>query len=136
MVLKENLRDKYLSYEDIYQKIKKSASDVETYELFPDFRVDGFSSFDKQVERALEISKQKQKTFTYIYWTDPDATAHQYGVDSIETASILKNLNASYEKLISQINNDSIVILIADHGIVDVEEISFMEKTELRLFGP
>lgn len=130
-VLKENLRDKYLNYETIFQKIQKVSPDIQTFELFPDFRPDGFDCFDGQVDKMIEISMQKQRTFTYTYWTEPDATAHDYGVDSPETEAIINALNNSFDRLIAQINSDSLVFVIADHGLVDVEGIPIMQNKEL-----
>jgi predicted AlkP superfamily pyrophosphatase or phosphodiesterase len=130
-ILTDNLREKYLSYESIFQKIQKSAPDIQTEELFPEFLPGGFASFDTQVDRMIEISGKKQHTFTYTYWTEPDATAHEYGVDSPETEAVLKSLNESFERLISQINDDSLVLVIADHGLVDVEAIPLMKNQEL-----
>ena len=35
--LTENLVEKYLKYESIYEKIRKASPDVETFEIFPAF---------------------------------------------------------------------------------------------------
>jgi predicted AlkP superfamily pyrophosphatase or phosphodiesterase len=131
IIHKENLQEKYLKYETIYEKIRRFSPDVETFEIFPSFRLDGFASFEEQVSRVVEISKQKKRSFSYVYWTDPDATKHNHGVNSLETKAVVERINKTYERLIASLNRDSLVIVIADHGLVDVEEIDLLSDLEL-----
>lgn len=129
--LTENLAEKYLKYESIYEKIRKASPDVETFEIFPAFHPDGYASFNEQVDKMIAISKQSNRTFTYTYWTEPDATGHIKGVYVPETEAVVKELNQEYDRLVSSLAKDSLVILIADHGQVDVEEIDILADTEL-----
>ncbi|MDD3999454.1 MAG: alkaline phosphatase family protein [Bacilli bacterium] len=130
-ILKENLQEKYLYYENIYAKIKKASPEVETFELFPAFRPAGFESFHDQANRIIEISKKKNRTFTYSYWTEPDSIEHEKGINSFETKAVVEKLNLEYERLTKALGNDSLLILIADHGVVDVEEINILADLEL-----
>ncbi|HHX80519.1 MAG TPA: alkaline phosphatase family protein [Acholeplasmataceae bacterium] len=130
-LLSENMAEKYLYYESIYEKIRKASPSVETFEIFPAFRPEGFASFEEQVDRMIAISKQSNRTFAYTYWLEPDATEHMKGVYVSETKAVVQNLNHSYERLVSSLEKDSLVILIADHGLVDVEEIDIIADVEL-----
>lgn len=129
--LTENMQEKYLKYESIFEKIQKASPDVETFCLFPAFRPDGFESFEKQADKMIAISEQSNRTFTYTYWTEPDATEHMKGVYAQETREVVIELNRQYERLVSSLGKDSLVILIADHGLVDVEEINILADQEL-----
>ncbi|MCR3905814.1 MAG: alkaline phosphatase family protein [Tenericutes bacterium] len=125
------LRDKYLKYPTIYDQIKAYSPRVKTFELFPNFRANGFKTFKEQTNKVLEIIEAKGKTFTYVYWTQPDLVQHDYGIDSLETKNILKQLNEEAEYLANQINDQTILIFIADHGLVDVKSFNLSENYEL-----
>lgn len=120
-----------LAYESIYSKIKKASPDVETYELFPAFRSDGFATFHDQVSKILEITNSKNRTFTYVYWDQPDSTEHQFGVKSKEVKEVVLELNSDFERLINLINDETLVIVIADHGLTDIEELDVFFHEDL-----
>lgn len=125
------LRDTYLTYPTIYDRIHKHSPQVKTYELFPSFRIDGFDSLDEQVDRVIEISKIDEDNFSYVYWTEPDLTQHDYGIDSDVTKEKLLGLNRSIEKLSRDINKDSLIVVIADHGLTNVEGINLYLDSDI-----
>ncbi len=130
-IIKEDLRDKYISFERMYQKISKVNKDVNSSEIFPSFIEGGAESFSEQVERVLTKVKNNDKTFTYIYWVQPDLYEHQFGIYSDEVKNVLIELNDNFEELISNVDDDTIVICIADHGLTDVEPINLFEYKDI-----
>ncbi|MBN2268096.1 MAG: alkaline phosphatase family protein [Acholeplasmataceae bacterium] len=130
-VFQELLRDKYLSYETIYNQIKKASPQVKTYELFPSFRENGYASFSAQLEALSIIINQEEQNFTYVYWTDPDMTEHDFGISSHETKEVLKALNDQLTTFSKTMNDDTLMIVIADHGLVDVEGIDLFLDEEI-----
>jgi hypothetical protein len=128
---KELLRDKYLKYPTIYEQIQKASPDVNTYELFPSFRENGFRSFHEQGNRLLEIHKNDLKTFTYVYWTEPDMTEHDYGIHSKETNKVLNDLNTELDRLKDELAEDVLMIVIADHGLIDVNAYDLLADKKL-----
>lgn len=125
------LREQYLKYPTLYDQIQQVAPNVEIDELFPSFRPNGYQTFAEQLDKAVEISKREKETFTYIYWTDPDLTEHEYGVDSLETKAVMKDLDTSFKDFTERLQEDSIVIVIADHGLINVEGINLLEFSEI-----
>lgn len=125
------LRDQYLKYSTLYEQINQASPNVEIDELFPSFRPNGYLTFAEQLDKAVEISKRESETFTYIYWTDPDLTQHEYGVDSQETKEIMKKLDTTFEDFTKRVHKDSIIIVIADHGLINVEGINLLEYKEI-----
>ncbi len=125
------LRDTYLKYPTIYDQIQKHSSHVKTYELFPNFRPNGYESLDKQVERAIEISNIDESSFTYLYWTEPDLTQHDYGTDSDTTKAKLLELNGLMDKLGKEVNHNSMIVIIADHGLTNVDGIDLFNDIDL-----
>jgi len=118
-----DLREKYLSFKTIYDQIKESSPSVQTNEFFPAFREGGSVSFNQQVERVLLSTHNCDQSFNYVYWVEPDLSQHVHGTKSEKVGEIIRNLNRDFEQLIENVTDDTLVILIADHGLLDVEEI-------------
>jgi hypothetical protein len=128
---KEDLREKYLKFPKIYDLINIGSPSVETTEFFPSFRRGGSVSFDEQIEKVLIKTHHTDQSFNYVYWIEPDLTEHRYGIYSNEVGNLLRKLNQSYEELINNITDDTIVITIADHGLTDIVEIPLFEQQDL-----
>ena len=125
------LRDAYLSYPTIYSQIKEKNPEMKTYELFPSFRANGFETFPRQVSYAIELTKRNENSFTYVYWTDPDLTEHTEGINGNKTIRVLRELNTQVEYFANQMSGDTILIVIADHGLTDVKGINLYEDKDL-----
>lgn len=129
--LESNFPDQ-ISYVNIFQKIKNVRSDVVVEELWPEFRPDGYISFNTQVDRLIEISKTNIKTLNYAYWTNPDDTIHRHGVNSLKTKEVVEHLNAEYQRLINNVGPDTVIILFADHGLINVRPLNFVNKPKFK----
>jgi len=123
----EILRDKYLKYPTIYEQIETHSQSVKTYELFPNFRANGFDSFEKQVDRVIEITHKDERNFSYIYWTQPDFIQHDFGTESEEVEKILKSLNIQANRLSKEVADDTVILIIADHGLTNVIGIDLFD---------
>jgi hypothetical protein len=126
-----DFKEMYLKQDLIYDYIKKARPEVETYELFPAFRANGYKSFHLQMKRLLEITKKKEENFTYAYWTQPDMLEHEVGIDDNLVKMKLEDLNHELTDFANQMNDDSLLIVIADHGLVNVEPIELHKNEEL-----
>lgn len=115
-----NIRD-ILPFDNFYDKYQKDG--VKTFSLYPSFMQNGFSSFKGQCDEMIKINKMDEQTFTYVYWDEPDSTIHENGCynDKVKEVSTLLDNDLKY--LSDNLNDDSIFIMIADHGLVDVEFI-------------
>lgn len=125
------LRDKYLTYETIYEKIMKASPNTKTYELFPSFRPTGYPTFQAQLDALSDIINKHEHNFTYVYWTDPDMTEHDFGITSNETKQTLLKLNDELTKFSLTMNDETIMIVIADHGLIDVTGIDLFMDLEI-----
>lgn len=130
-IIEEDLRDKYLSYKRMHEQISEVNSDVNASEIFPSFLEGGCESFSEEIERVLTKIHNNDKTFTYLYWVQPDLYEHEFGVYSDEVKDVLVDLNTNFEELISNIDDDTLVICIADHGLIDVEPISLFKYSDI-----
>ena len=123
----EDLREKHLSFKSLYQQINEVDISITTNEFFPSFRPNGSNSFKEQIEKVLISTHNQDKSFNYVYWTEPDLTQHLYGINSPEVHTVLNNLNDDFEDLIDNITNDTLVITIADHGLTNIKEIKLYD---------
>lgn len=126
-----NYKEKYLKYPSIYEHIKRASPHISLHELFPNFREDGYHTFKDQIDKVIEITHKKEETFSYVYWTEPDATEHIYGIEAYATKKILEELDREVERLAFFSARQTAIIVIADHGLVDVTSISLEDNVKL-----
>jgi hypothetical protein len=125
-----SLRDKYLKYDSIVDQINAS-TDTSAKIIFPQ-QIGGVSkSFAHGIEQALLFTHNQDKSFTYLYWTEPDTTEHKTGIDSDTTKDLLKQLNKDFTTLIENVTDDTLVVVIADHGLTDVVEENISKHKDI-----
>lgn len=87
------------------------------------------SPFAGEYKGKLKISKiasicsdfmKNGGDFAYVYWPDPDATLHSYGVKNHHVQKVIRKCRRQVDKF-SKKNKDVLVLVIADHGMVDVQ---------------
>lgn len=66
------------------------------------------------------ICEKEGKQFIYAYCGEPDSTMHSNGVTSNEAKEVIEFINDNVEKLSKQVK-DTLFIITADHGQIDVE---------------
>ena len=120
-----------LPYKTIYKYITKHNPAVKYHQVFPDFVPGGAKSFAEMCAQISDIvAKDDSPKLISAYWTDPDSTMHDYGVSSSEARGVLSDIDKHLQKL-SQNLTDTLLIISADHGQVDVEYISLNDYPEL-----
>ena len=75
---------------------------------------------DKLFEAANEALNDND--FVYLYSCEPDHLMHSEGTSSSNLPSLISKLNSLVKNITSK-NNDAIFILIADHGMTNIENI-------------
>ena len=78
-----------------------------------------FTMEDEFFDILHEIASREGKQFVYAYYPDPDATMHMHGVSSPEAKAVITSIENNLERLSKQLN-DTLIIVSADHGQVDV----------------
>ncbi|MCF7925930.1 MAG: alkaline phosphatase family protein [Candidatus Izimaplasma sp.] len=127
-----NLRAKYLSYNRLVDQVSTKNPDITCQEFMPQIVTkDGSKTFENQVERILLHTHHHDKTFSYVYWIEPDMSEHQYGVYSDEVNHLINELNQSFTSLIQNLPEDTLVIGIADHGLTDIESLPLYQNKKL-----
>lgn len=57
---------------------------------------------------------------SYCYWGEIDAAGHRYGWESEEWVAALEDADRELKRLASQLPRDAVMVVTADHGMVDV----------------
>jgi hypothetical protein len=56
----------------------------------------------------------------YLYWGEPDKTGHVHGCASFQWGDQLGAVDAAVRALVARLRADTLVVVTADHGMVDV----------------
>ncbi len=104
---------------------------VPSYTIYPSFKEDGFKTFDEALDHALEIIKTNDESFIYFYWDEPDFSMHEFGTSDLKVKGLIASLDESLAHFSEMLDNDTLLIITADHGQVDVKPIYLKKFSEL-----
>lgn len=90
-------------------------------ELFP-FGKKKYNNLDEMLQIIQEECNKEGKKYIYAYDTEPDHSMHDFGPDNSKVKKLIQIRNNKVEELCKKLN-DSIIIIIADHGHKEVEHI-------------
>lgn len=110
--------------DEINEKDKYNA-----YELFP-FGENKYSGFDDMINKIYNLTKKEGRKYIYAYNDEPDHTMHELGSDNEIVKRLIIERNNKVEELCNKIK-DSMVIVIADHGHLKVENIFLKDYPEI-----
>lgn len=142
--VENNFMFKRFPFEAYYNNAK---TDYEINTLFPAYVKNGISKNNVEYEgveeyfKAMErIINKEGKKFLYAYSPTPDGVMHVTGTKSFETKAELRYINDAIQG-ISERCKDTLFIITADHGQIDItEEVKLfldeklMNMLELPLF--
>ena len=84
----------------------------------------GYSSIEEAFFKVSNMIKENLdiETFTYLYISDIDSKSHTYGVYSKQVREVVDEIEKQLIKLKKQNIEDLEIIIVADHGQIDVTE--------------
>ncbi|MCQ2793007.1 MAG: alkaline phosphatase family protein [Bacilli bacterium] len=119
---KDNIMKKMCPFKDIAELINEK-NNKEIARIYLGYPVDKenkklrhVSSFVKYAFNQTELTDE---SFTYAYWVDPDMTMHRKGVTNKKVHRRILKIQKLVEKY-SSLHKDIAVLIIADHGMIDV----------------
>ncbi len=85
-------------------------------------KVVGFSHFNDSMELLLKILKSdSNRKFILHYWDGIDSKSHLDGTDkAIPHFQEIFNLITQFSKQIQEINEKTVILVTADHGLIDI----------------
>jgi predicted AlkP superfamily pyrophosphatase or phosphodiesterase len=81
----------------------------------------GAESVGDRVATAAAALRQHQRALVYVYYSDLDSTGHQRGWTSDAWTYQLAHVDRFVEQLASALPPDGVLIITADHGMVDID---------------
>lgn len=102
---------------------KENNGEVKYYSLFP-FGKNACKSLSHLENRVCNLCNQPGKKYIYVYWEEPDACMHKEGTTSSNVKKHLNNISKILHKIERKTKN-TLGIVTADHGQVDVTPIAF-----------
>lgn len=85
----------------------------------------GVESAQQLVDEVAKLVSTDEQKFVFGYWTDPDKTMHESGCYSAKTKEKMTEINELLMNL-SQQMKDTLLIISADHGLIDVEPTTYL----------
>ena len=95
---------------------------MNTKVLFPSFEEGGFEDFDSLCNKLIEYSKTDEFDYIYAYWDKYDTYMHEHGPSSKICDAYLSHINYEIERIANNLNEDTMLVVVADHGQIDVKE--------------
>ncbi len=94
--------------------------------LFRDTRIRAFStSTDLWINLAEHLeSRQAERSFNYVYWSEVDGFSHRYGPDNLRPQAEFASFSHALEhnllaRLSPQARRGALLLLAADHGMIE-----------------
>lgn len=126
-----DIGENILKYETIYSKIIRKNPNVIYHKVFPSFVPNGAKTIEELCNNIYQACNNKNEyNLVSAYWNEPDHTIHHNGVSSSQTKQVLQNIDKNIKELANKLEN-TLIIISADHGAIDVEEIYINEYQEL-----
>ena len=128
-----NVARKYIGYHNVFDRIKEITNGrVKTHDIskYSDTDESAYSC-EEMLRRVVEISKDPSEDFIYTYVEEPDAVMHALGTDHEYVKENVKYINSLVCE-ISEMLKDSLIIVMADHGLVDTQTIYMEDYPKLQ----
>lgn len=98
-------------------------------------RIDSFNGYqDLNVfsDKIVQFANQNSEGFLYAYYTEPDHLMHEFGVNDESVHQKISAINNALESIYQRIDNDTLIIVSADHGLVDVQPINLYYDEDIK----
>ncbi len=109
-----NVARKYYGYKNITEEINE-AGKYKSKILFP-FGDGAYSNLRDMHNRIVSLCKEEGKHYVYAYYEDPDSIMHEFGTHHLKANKVINKINDMTEELCSMLDDDTLVIVTADHG--------------------
>lgn len=74
-----------------------------------------------RVAATLKVLRERRDALVYLYWDDLDKVGHSHGSGSDRWLEELEELDSALRRLVAGAGEGTLVLLTADHGMVDIE---------------
>ena len=116
----------YMPYTEIYTLINESEIGVKAsrVSLFSEYET---QSIDEICEVTEKLCNDEGRQYICTYWHEPDHTIHEFGTSAEIVKTHLDEISEKVERLAEKLS-DTLIIITADHGLVDIEpDVNYAE---------
>jgi hypothetical protein len=78
------------------------------------------SSLPDRVDATVAALRASARSLVYLYWGELDKIGHVHGCESWQWGDELESIDRSLAALADRVPDDTLVVVTADHGMVDV----------------
>ena len=93
-----------------------NADGKRAFEIMPAFVHGGAETFEDWLKQIVDTANRETDAYIYAYWTEPDAALHEFGENSDNVKTLLRDMEQKVEQALGQIVNETEVLITADHG--------------------
>lgn len=114
----------------ICEAAEKDGRDVFTAVVSP-FAEYKCSSAESLCRETGRLASEHDSCFIYGYWETPDSIMHRHGLSSWRVKMNVRRIDRAVRRLSRRFGDDTVIAVIADHGLVDVEYEYLSDHQEL-----
>ncbi|MGM9814001.1 MAG: alkaline phosphatase family protein [Candidatus Enteromonas sp.] len=116
----DNILRRLAPYASIFEQIRNAGFQGDLFRVFPSWILPKMPSTLKEARRKIDAYlNDSNDIFGYVYWTEPDALMHEFGVDASKVHREILNIQRFVKGLVKA-HPDTLFLTIADHGLVDI----------------
>lgn len=108
----------------------RSMCDEEGVLMLASYGKDPYTDTKDFVNKLLDYSK-KECRLIYGYYDNLDSLMHKVGVKDAQTIALFEEVDCELERLSQNLDEDCALIMIADHGQVDVRNIELKNYPDI-----
>lgn len=128
---KEPVVKNHIGYLNAYDKIPQE-SGIPAYGVSPFESVPyDFANPIEMFDRVKELANKDGRSYIYAYYENPDGLMHEFGITHEKVFESVKFLNEQIEELSNTLKN-SLIIVTADHGHIDIENVYLSQYPDLQ----
>lgn len=86
-------------------------------------------TLDELFAVTLRLCGAAGRQYVYTYWNEPDHTMHDKGVGAV--GEIVRDIDARVQALCEALGEDTLLLVTADHGLLDTEPVEIDRYPEL-----
>lgn len=123
----KSVAERFMPYRNICEKLHDTGK-VRAHIVSP-FGTDKVTSLDALFDKAQALCKAEGCRYIYTYWAEPDHTMHDEGTSAV--GDIVRDIDARARVFCEQADDDTLVLITADHGLIDCKHLFMQDYPEL-----
>lgn len=116
-----------IPFDNLETKIRKTGKQAYFVSKYADIKTD---SVQTTCNIVRELCEKEGEKYIYCYWNQPDHDMHDFGTTHANVTEQIRLINDEVETLCKDLK-DTLVIVTADHGLIDAEWKSLCDYPEI-----